>query len=423
MEPTSIPTPENTEETPKNKVVLFVGVGVLFLIFAAIIFYVVVFGGGGNVGEKVRSILPFGIADYVNVDQNTNNNDKLGDVGIPGGEAGLSRMWKIADGPVSGAVFKTLPNGSLAVRYVLREDGDVYEYTVESRAGRILANNTIPRVQEAVWDMRGQSVVLRTATDKGGIVSVLGKLLPNPSTGAGDEAPAILEQSFLPENIAFISAHPTEGFVHTLRVGNELSIMRLDGNAVSSPVFTSPFSEWIPEWFGPEHIGLTTRPSGLVGGYFFSLDPQNGLTTPVLGDLPGLTTKSAPDGSAVLVGQTNKSTMGLGILTKGSGIPNTIVPATLPEKCAWAPSNTLVFCGVPESPPRAVYPDEWYQGLVRFSDTLWQYSLESGQFSLFLIPHDVVGVDVDITQPMVSADGAYLVFINKKDGSLWGVKL
>jgi hypothetical protein len=115
--------------------------------------------------------------------------------------------------------------------------------------------------------------------------------------------------------------------------------------------------------------------------------------------------------------------MGLGILTKGSGIPNTIVPATLPEKCAWAPSNTLVFCGVPESPPRAVYPDEWYQGLVRFSDTLWQYSLESGQFSLFLIPHDVVGVDVDITQPMVSADGAYLVFINKKDGSLWGVKL
>lgn len=423
MEPTENQPP--TTPSPHKKIFLFISVGLIFLVLAVGVFYVVVMKGGGGVGDSIRSILPFGDgATDVTPDGNTGGGGKLDDVDIIGGEGdSLPRMWKIAEGPVSGSVWKTLPDGSLSARYVLREDGDVYEYVLSSRSGRILANNAIPRVAEAVWDARGQSVILRTATDQGDIVSVLGKLLPNPATSTGDEAPAILQESFLPQNIAFVAAHPREGFAHTLRVGNELSIMSIGSDGQSDPVFTSPFTEWIPEWLGEGAIGLTTRPSGYVGGYFFSLDPRTGITTPLISDYSGLTTKNAPDGTHVLVGGGNKNGMTFGIITKNNPIPSDIIPATLPEKCAWTASSTTAYCGVPQSPARGVYPDEWYQGVIQFSDTLWQYSTLTGQFALIAIPVDEAGVEIDIINPTVSADGTHMMFMNKKDGSLWGFKV
>ena len=227
---------QTQEALPNKKLKFLLLVGAIFLLLALGIFYVVVIRGGGSVTEGLQSILPFGNeAGDGTFDPNAEKDDKLGDIGIDGTENGeRPRMWKIADGPVSGTVFKTLPSGDLAVRYVLREDGDIHEYAMESRTGRILANNAIPRVAEAVWDALGQSVVLRTATNQGDIISILGKLLPNPAVATGDEAPAVLEQSSLPENTAFISPGPDGGFVYTLQVGNELSIMLLDGSRVST---------------------------------------------------------------------------------------------------------------------------------------------------------------------------------------------
>jgi len=415
--------PEDKSDTHK-KLRLFIIVGVIFFVLALGVFYVVVIRGGGSAEAGFRSLFPFGEATDTGIPDGTTGGGKLDDVSIEdGGDDTLPRMWKIADGPVSGATFKTLPDGILAVRYVLREDGDIYEHSVFDRTNRLLANNTVPRVAEAVWDARGQSVVLRTASDEGDILSVLGKLLPNPGAGAGDEAPAILEQSFLRENISFIVPGPNEGFVHTLRTGSELSIVQLDGQGQVTPIFTSPFTEWIPEWASEDSVGLTTRPSGVVGGYFFTLDPKTGRATPIINDFLGLTTKGAPDGDHVFVGGLENNILEFGIISKASPTLNVLVPATLPEKCAWTASSTLAYCGVPQNPPRALYPDEWYQGIIQFSDTLWVYDMETDQFTLFLIPSNEAGVEVDVTNPVINASGEYLIFTNKRDGSLWGVRL
>jgi hypothetical protein len=422
---TSMEPQETQVNAPKSKLKLLIIVGGIFLVLALGVFYIVVVRGGGDAGAGFRSILPFGEAgDAVGVDVG-DGKDKLGDVDIGAGGNGeeLPRMWKIADGPVSGSIWKTLPSGDLSARYILREDGDVFEHSVNERSGKILANNTIPSVAEAVWDARGQSVVLRTATDQGDIVSILGRLLPNPASQSGDEAPAILEQSFLPENISFIAPGVDEGFVHTLRVGNELSIMVLDGSGRSTPVFTSPFTEWIPDWLGRGVLSLTTRPSGLVGGYLFSLDPEKGVLSPIMNDYLGLTIKSAPDGNSILVGGSKKGGATFGIITKELPIPSDISPTTLPEKCAWTASSTFAYCGVPQNPKGGVYPDEWYQGTMQFSDTIWVYDNSTGQFTLFVVPQDEVKEEIDVMNPSVSQDGSHLMFTNKKDGSLWGIRL
>ncbi len=424
MVPMEPETQNTVDEGGKGgKLRLIIIVGVIFFILAVGVFYVVVIRGGGSVGDGVRSLFPFGEATDTGVVEDTSDGGKLDDVAIGDSGEDVSRIWKIADGPVSGATFKTLPDGSLTVRYVLREDGDIHEHSVPERSDKLLANNTIPRVAEALWDSRGQSVVLRTATDQGDIVSIFGRLLPNPESGVGDEAPAILEPSSLPENISFFAPGPNGGFVHTLRTGKELSIVLLDSTGQSTPVFTSPFTEWIPEWASDVSVGLTTRPSGTVGGYFFSLDPRTGKATPVINDFLGLTTKGAPDGEHILIGGSEKDDLVFGIATMSYPIPSDITPTTLPEKCAWTASSTFVYCGVPQNPPRGLYPDEWYQGVMQFSDTLWVYEVSSGQFTLFLIPIDEVAVEVDITNPIVSMDGTHLIFTNKKDGSLWGVQL
>ena len=40
-------------------------------------------------------------------------------------------------------------------------------------------------------------------------------------------------------------------------------------------VFSSPFTEWLSLFPNNKMITLTTKPSSLVGGYMYAMDPNN----------------------------------------------------------------------------------------------------------------------------------------------------
>jgi len=64
-----------------------------------------------------------------------------------------------------------------------------------------------------------------------------------------------------------------------------------------------------------------------------------------------------------------------------------------------------------------------YQGFVSFSDAIWKFDAAAGTADLLFTPGESEGEVVDVISPLLSEDGTYLLFRNKKDGSLWGLQL
>ena len=92
---------------------------------------------------------------------------------------------------------------------------------------------------------------------------------------------------------------------------------------------------------------------------------------------------------------------------------------TLPEKCVFSKTDeNKIYCAVPISMPSAKYPDEWYQGLISFSDNLWQINVNTGIAKIIFYKSDF-----DITNLFTDKNENYLFFTNKKDSTLWSLQI
>jgi hypothetical protein len=91
---------------------------------------------------------------------------------------------------------------------------------------------------------------------------------------------------------------------------------------------------------------------------------------------------------------------------------------TLPEKCEIY-SVSVSYCFVPNFIPSGAYPDDWYKGQISFNDSLWRIDLNNRVVNKVADISQVAGYSVDGISPVISGDNEDLLFINKKDLSLW----
>ena len=90
---------------------------------------------------------------------------------VAGGTAGQNNnegeplFRQIANIPVAGATA-VIHDGKTYVRYVSRENGNIFEVDPLSGVTTQLTNTTIPRIYEALWANSGNSVLLRYLVHK-----------------------------------------------------------------------------------------------------------------------------------------------------------------------------------------------------------------------------------------------------------------
>ncbi|HEY0221172.1 MAG TPA: hypothetical protein VGC58_03045 [Candidatus Paceibacterota bacterium] len=65
----------------------------------------------------------------------------------------------------------------------------------------------------------------------------------------------------------------------------------------------------------------------------------------------------------------------------------------------------------------------WYKGIVSFSDDIWQYNTKDFTSKSLTDLKSESGEDVDVIKPILSENEQYLIFVNKKDNSLWSLDL
>ncbi len=338
------------------------------------------------------------------------------------GKEGIT-LRQITKDPVAGGIIFD-KNGAVTVRYVDRGKGFIYETPAEEEGVFRISNKTIPKIEQALWGEKGNEVILRYLKDDETIVSFAGNL--KGGTASGTEMS--LDGIFLPSNIKEMAMSPSSGKIFYLSnsgAGSQNSTgitAGIDG-ARKLQIFDSPVHEWLVSWPEENVLALSTKPSLSVPGLLYFLNAKTGRMSKILGGIPGLTALASPSLSHVLYSESSKNSLALKVFDIKEAKSREAIVKTLPEKCVWSKKDSeIAYCGVPDVILDGNYPDSWYQGFVSFSDNIWKVKAVSG---LATVVADLpgYGADIDLINPILSPDEDYLLFQNKKDLTLWILKI
>ena len=310
-----------------------------------------------------------------------------------------------------------------AVRYAEKATGNIYQTFADKISERKFSGTIIPKIYDAYFGNKGESVIMRylKADDKT-IVTFIGAL-PKEPLGADTAGDNEIKATFLPENISDVSMSADfQKIFYLFNVGDNVvgTTLGLSDNK-KAQVFNSPFTEWLPLWPNAKMITLTTKPSANVLGYMYAIDPANKNPVKILGGINGLTTLMSPNGKLVLYGSNDLSLYVYHTDTRNSDV---VGVKTLPEKCVWGKTSSVIYCSVPKFIEGAAYPDAWYQGEISFSDQIWKIDIANGNTTLIIDPITVTGgEDIDGIKLALDESENYLFFVNKKDSYLWTFEL
>jgi len=444
----------------KRKIILLIMFTVVVALVLGVV-YLYQYKNQQNGTEKntnfFSSFLPFGGSGTPKPGDDTLPTDISGY--IPSDEAGTHdvKLKKVSSVPVAGygvftkEIYKDVPNPDLSassrdefgnnteltapptefvpfLRYVDRVTGNIYQTFVDKIDERKFSSTIIPKVYEAYFGNKGESVIMRylkedLPTGQAGnktIETFVGNL-PKEYLGA-DGGVNEVKGFFLPENIMDMGISPDTSEMFYIFNTNDIAagvVLTLETNT-KSQVFDSPFTEWLSFWSNEKMITLTTKPSASVPGYMYAIDPDKKDLNKILGGINGLTTLASPDGKMILYGDNNMTLNVFNVDTRDS---SALSVKTLPEKCVWA-SADVIYCAVPKYIYPGTYPDLWYQGEVSFLDEIWRIDVDGQNATIILDPMSVQsGEEIDAIKLNIDENQDYLFFVNKKDSYLWELRL
>lgn len=348
--------------------------------------------------------------------------------GYSGLQEPIALLKQIYKDPISGAGITEF-NKKDFLRFIDKATGHIYEAPLDTFVANKISNTTIPKVEESLWTQNGTGVVLRyIKTDNRTIESFYTKLATVETTGTedGPVEPKTLEGDFLPQNISSIAVSPLKTSV-TYVVGNSLSGGAIfesnpDGSKIKE-IGRLPLKELLISWPKQDTLALTTKASFGTDGVLFFLNRNNGSVSTILSK-SGLTTLVSPNASKLIYSENSGGLTTSYIYTLSSKKSDRLAVQTLPEKCLWSNvDSNIIYCAVPTSVLLGELPDVWYQGVVSFSDEIWQVDLDTGETRRLASPKSISGVDIDAINLFTNKQEDYLFFTNKKDDSLWGLRL
>lgn len=430
----------NEEQSSKKKLWIILAITLIVILLCGLYYFFVM---RPKTATDTASRPSFGNVTDI-TQPSTNGGEGVPTTPLPDGEStGANNeneplFRQLANIPVAGAVA-ILRDGKPYVRYVARENGHVFEVDPETGASTELTNTTIPRIYEALWATGGNSVVLRYLTQdplsrKDVIKTYLARLALPISGGSTTPSLGSLKGSFLPDNLTEVSISPngTQLF-YLLPVADGVSgtIVTL-ANMAAKEVLRNSFSEWLPQLLNDGTIILTTKPSSEVHGFSYLYNPKDKTLTRLIREKNALTTLGESRGTRVLYSENVLGNTTLGLYDKKGfnldegliGHESTIPLATLAEKCVWSKNRTHLYCGAFTSTPRnAAIPDDWYQGTQSFVDTFWLINTNSSEITFLADPQKSIQQKFDVKNPFMGTDEAYLYFTNKKDSTLWSLRV
>lgn len=330
----------------------------------------------------------------------------------------VPRLRKISATPVSGAdIFqrKVGTTTKVIISFVDRGSGNLYETATDTLSVIRITNTTIPKVEEAFYGVDGKSAILRYTDDNDILQTFIGKV---SATGTS------LIGTFLKDEAHQTSLSPSKNKFFYIKETDQGSVWNTaDFQGTITNISTSPLSGWVSKWPNESTVIVTNKPSSVAGSVSFALDVKTKTLKKLYGPKNGLVSLVSPNLGYLAYSEVRDGSLFFGILDLKTNTSKDIAKQTISDKCAWSLESTTLYCGVPQNIPNTTYPDAWYQGQVSFSDSLYSFDALSGSENMLANLGAEGGENMDVSDLKVSADKKYLIFTNKKDLSLWGLRI
>lgn len=337
-----------------------------------------------------------------------------GSLNISAREAGA--LVQLTQNSVSGAAAK-----NSTVMYIEKSTGHVYEVFPDGTQRSRLSNTTILRIFEVFWSYDAEKFIAEyfdeERADGSGYLSA--RFLSASVSTTTDAAKGVI----LPQSAFEAAVSPSEEKIFYLSSEDDSAyvagITADFSNKKQRQILTIPFAELNASWPAKNIIALATKPSAVAEGSLYFLNAITEDFQKILGGVNGLTALVSPSVDNVIYSQSANKAVETKILNIKERVSKDFELITLPEKCVWSGiEDFVVYCAAPKIFPRADYPDEWYQGLISFGDSIWKINVSSGETAVLLSESDI-----DAVKLFLSASEDYLFFVNKKDGTLWSLKI
>ncbi len=306
------------------------------------------------------------------------------------------------------------------IEFMDRSNGHIYETSSSTLELKKVSNTTIAKIQEAFFSTK-DSVLMRDLVDDSDIIRTrfgVQKMLTATSTD-----PTMTLQS-LPLNIETVAISPSKSKVfYTQKISPTGVISNLDGKS-SIIAFDSPYKEWLLQWPTEKTVTITSKPSAFAEGFAYKIDVNTKAMQKIIGGIKGLTTLTSPDGTKVVFSSFSQGSPNIFLLNMQTKAISNLYFRTLPEKCIWSSKEKdMLYCAVPEDVAIGDYPDVWYQGRIFFNDSLWKINTKTSETRLIANLNRLSGESIDVINPALSPSEDYMIFSNKSDLSLWGLRL
>ena len=331
----------------------------------------------------------------------------------------------ISNEPVAGEMFRTTPAGEV-IRYIEKATGHITDVSTYSDAINQVTNTTIPLLQHVYFTENGKGFVAQFTTPLNKISTFYGSL-SGTSTSSTSTQPNIntpnqnVSVTPLSSAIASFAVSPDSTHVATVEIapyGSDIYLSTPNGSQ-KKKVWSSPLAELTPSFVSDTSIGLTTKPDASVNGMMFAVNTTNGAVNTLLSHIGDINIVPAYKKPYLLVSA--GSTIFSYNTTTGTSTPLYIY--TFAEKCVWSPKQFIIYCGVANTAVNPGALDSWYKGLISFSDDIWVYNLNTKITHQLVNLKNTAGRDIDVERISINGDGTMLLITNKKDGSLWSVKI
>lgn len=398
---------------------IYILTGVLILILLALVGYYLIYSIPSGTGDRpsiFRNFFPLGGSENISTSTTTPQIEVPEEPERPIDY--IKKLRKISSEPVAGSGTEDVKAGTV-VRYIEKATGHIYEVELFSpRQGRI-SNTTIPQVYDAVWGNKNNSLIARYLKEDNKKVDTYTLNLKGVSTSTEN---TIYGVSF-PVQIDDVSVFgDTVFYLQKNTDGSYGYTSKFDGSN-KKQIWNSAINELISQFVNAKNVVLTTKPDAISPGFLYLIDTTNGNVKKILGNIFGLSTLVSADANQVLY-LNQGGTPQLYTFNIKTKTTENITPVAFPEKCVWSKKDTnIVYCAVSKEPIDNNSLTMWYKGQIALNDDIWKYNFKDKTSDMLLSLDNESGELIDVIKPILTENEQYLVFINKRDNSLWSLDL
>ena len=175
------------------------------------------------------------------------------------------------------------------------------------------------------------------------------------------------------------------------------------------------------QWVDNSKISLVQFPSGLAQNFLLTINPVSGALNQILDGVYGLIVNWSPSGKKFLYSSTDRfgRNLALQLFNENGDVIKRLQINTLADKCVWSQDNRIIYCTAPSIwPGENILPDDYYKGIIDTNDSFVRINTDNDEVN-FIFEF----IQIDTQDLILTPQEDYLIFINRKDGLLYSIKL